>query len=63
MDVLPPTLVKSRSREIVCYDYRFDLKFDRHVGNAAAEALVKFHSDWENLKLNHADSRLHEILR
>ena len=41
-DVLPPTLVKPRSREIGCYYDRIARKFDRHLGSAAAEVPVKF---------------------
>ena len=61
-DILLPNLVNSRSREIACYDERIALKFDRHLGSAAAEVPVKFQSDYENLNLNLVDSRLHEIL-
>ena len=46
-NVLPPNLVKPRSREIVCYDNHIALKFDRHLGRAAAEVPVKFQSDWK----------------
>ena len=42
LDVLLPNLAKSRSREIGCYNYRIALKFDRHLGSAAAEMPVKF---------------------
>ena len=52
---------KSRSREIGCYDYRTALKFDRHLGSAAAEGPVKFQSDWKSLNPNLAISSLHEI--
>ena len=41
----PTNLVKSRSREIECYNDRFALKFDRHLGSVAAEVLVKFKSN------------------
>ena len=34
--ILPPNLVKSRSREIGCYNNHIALKFDRHFGSAAA---------------------------
>ena len=61
-DVLPHNIVKSRSCEIVCYNYRNPLKFDRHFG-AAAEVPVEFQSDWKNIKPNLAASRLQEILR
>ena len=43
--LLPPNLVKSRSREIGCSIDSIALKFDRHLGSAAAEVLVKFPSD------------------
>ena len=62
-DVLPPNIVKSRSREIDCYHDRIVLKFDRHLGSAAADMPVKFQSDWNSLNPNLAASRLHEILR
>ena len=62
-DVLLPNLVKSRSREIGSYDFRTALKFDRHLGSAAAEGPVKFQSDWKSLNPNLATSRLHEILQ
>ena len=42
----------SRSDEIGCYDDRITLKFDRHLGSAAAKVSVKFQSDWKSLKLN-----------
>ena len=62
-DVLPPNLVKSRSREIGCYNDRIALKFDRHLGSAAAEMPVKFQSNWKSQNPNLAASRLHEILQ
>ena len=62
-DVLQPNLVKSRSREIGCYNDRIVLKFDRHLGSAAAEVPVKFPIDWNSLNPYLAASRLHEILR
>ena len=62
-DVLPQVLAKSRKSEIKCYNYRIALKFDRHLGSAAAEVPVKFQSDWKNLNPNLAASRLREILR
>ena len=46
-DVLPPNLVKSRSSEIGCCHHRIALKFDRHLGWAAAEVPVKCQSDWK----------------
>ena len=39
--VLPPNLVKSRSREIRCYNHRIALKFDRYLGNDAAESPIR----------------------
>ena len=62
-DVLPPNLVKSRRREIRCQNDRIALTFDRHLGNGAAEVLVKFQSDWKILNENLAASRLHKIVR
>ena len=41
-DVLPQDLMKSRSRNIGCYSDRIALKFDRHLGSAAAGVPVKF---------------------
>ena len=43
---LPPNLVKYQSREIGCYNDHVVLKFDRHLGTAAAEVPVNFESDW-----------------
>ena len=51
-DVLPQDLVKSRIREIVCYNDRIVLKFDRHLGSAAAKVPVIFQSDWKYLNIN-----------
>ena len=39
------------------------LKFDRHLGNAAAEVPVKFQSDCKILNPNLVASRLNKILR
>ena len=61
--VLPPNLVKSRTREIGCYNDRIALKFDRHLGSGAAEVPVKFQIVWKSLNPNLAASRLREILR
>ena len=36
-DALPPSLVKSRSREIGCFNYHIALKFDRHLDSATTE--------------------------
>ena len=62
-DVLRQDLMKSPSREIGCYNDRIALKFDMHLGSAAAEVPVKLHSDWKSLIPNLAASRLHEVLR
>ena len=40
--VLPTNLAKSQNRQFGCYDDRISLKFDRHLGSAAAEAAIKF---------------------
>ena len=53
--------MKSRSREIGCYNDRIALKVDMHPDSAAAEVPVKLQSDWDGLNLNFAASRLHEI--
>ena len=58
-----PTLVKSRSREIGCYNDRIALKFDMHLGSVAAEVPVKFQSSWTSINPNLAPSRLNEILQ
>ena len=44
-DVLPQDIVKSRSREIRCCNYRIALKWDRHLGKAAAEVPDKCQGD------------------
>ena len=62
-DALPPNFVKSRSRAIGCYSDRIALKFDRYLGSAAAEMLVKFQSDWKILNPNLAAPRFRKILR
>ena len=62
-DVLLQDLVKSRSREIGCYDGRIALQFDRHLGSAAADVPVKLQSYWKSLNPNLAASGLREILR
>ena len=51
-DDLPKDLVKTRSHEIGCHDYRAALKFDRNLGSAAAEDAAKFQSDWKSLSMN-----------
>ena len=61
-DVLPSDLVKSRSREIGCYDDRVALKFGRHLDSSAADVPVKFQNVWKSLNPNLAPLRLHEIL-
>ena len=55
--------MKSRSSVIGCYKDRIALKFDRHLGNAAAEVPVKFENDWKSSNPNLAASSLHEILQ
>ena len=62
-DILPPNFVKSRSREIGCYNARIAPNFDRHLGSSAAELPVKFQSDRKSLNPNLAASRLNKILR
>ena len=57
-DVLPPNLVKPWSHEIGFYNDRIDLKFDRHLGSAAAEVPVKFEIDWKSLNSNLATSKI-----
>ena len=56
-DVLLSNLVKSRSREIGCYNDYIVLIFGRLLGSAAAEVHVKFQSDWRSLNPNLAASR------
>ena len=41
-DALPQDLVKTRNREIRVYTFLIALKFDRHLGSAAAEMPVNF---------------------
>ena len=57
--------MKSRNREIGCYNDCIALKYDRHLGSAAAEVLGKIHCDSKCLNMNRdfMVSRLHEILR
>ena len=62
-DVLLQDLVKSRIYEIGSLNYRIAMKFDRHLGNTAAEVTVKFQSDRTILNTNLAASRLREILK
>ena len=47
-DVLLQGLAKSRSFEIGCH-IRVALTFYMHLGSTAAEAIVKFQSDWKSL--------------
>ena len=42
IDVLPQDLMKSRSREIGCYNDCIALTFDRHLVNATVGQPVKF---------------------
>ena len=51
------TDVKSRSREIGCYNDRIALKLDRHVGSAPADVPVIFQSKRKSLNTNLAASR------
>ena len=44
-DILPQHIVKSLSRAIWVKAFPITLKFDRHIGNSAAEMPVKFQSD------------------
>ena len=60
-DVLPPDLIKSRSREIRVKTFSIALKIDRHLGSSASEMLVKFYNDTIIIKSNLAASRLREI--
>ena len=55
--------MKSWSREIGSLNYRIALKFERNIGNAAAEAPVKFQSDRTLLHTILADLGLCEILQ
>ena len=54
---------KSWSREIGCYNDRIVPKFDRHLGNGAAEVPVKFQSDCKSLNPILAVPRLCQILQ
>ena len=58
-----PILVNSRSLEIGCYNDRIALKFNRHLGSAAAKVPVKFQRAWQSLNPYVTAWRLHEILR
>ena len=62
-DILAQDLVKSRSRDIGYYHDRIALKFDRHLGSAAAKVPFKIQSDCESLNTNRAAVGLREILR
>ena len=53
---------ESRSREIVCYNGRIALKFDKQLGSTVAEVPVKFQSDGKSLNQNPSASRLREML-
>ena len=63
LDILSWDLVKTQSREIGSLNYCMALKFDRHIGSNAADAPVKFQSDWTVLNTNLAALRLHKILQ
>ena len=62
-DILAQDLVKSRSRDIGYYHDRIALKFDRHLGSAAAKVAFKIQSDCESLNTNRAAVGLREILQ
>ena len=62
-DVLSQDLMKPRSQEIGCYIAGIALKFDRHLGSAAAEVPVDFQSDCKSLNPNLAVSGLRELLQ
>ena len=47
LDLYSPNLLKTRGREIVCYNDRITLQFDRHLDSAATAVPVKFQSDWK----------------
>ena len=44
------------------YNDRIILKFDRHLGSAAAEGREKLQSDWKSLNPNVWVSKFHDIL-
>ena len=54
-------IVKSRWRDIECWNIRVALKFDRHVGSGAGDVPVKFQSDRTILNPNPAASRQLEM--
>ena len=58
-DVLPQDVMKSRSREIGCYNDRVTLIFDRHPDSAAAKGPDKFRGEWKSWNPNLAALRLH----
>ena len=60
---LTQALVKYRSRDIGCYDNRTALKFDRHLGSAAAKVPVKTQSDCKRFNTKLTALRLHGILQ
>ena len=47
-DVLSQVLAKSQRREIRVQTFPIALKFDKHIGNGAAEIPVKSQSDTES---------------
>ena len=59
--VLPPNIVKSRSREIGFYNDCIALKIDRYRESAVAEVPVTL-NDWKCFNPNLAASGLYEIL-
>ena len=54
MDILPPSLVKSRSRSIEHYNNRIALQYDRHLGNIASYVPVKFQMNWSGFNPSRA---------
>ena len=54
--------MKSRSRDIGCYNDHISLKFDRHFDIPVTEVPVKCQSDWKSLNPNLAASTLHKSL-
>ena len=57
----PEVSLEALRSDVMMID-RIAIKFDGHLGSAAAEVPVKFRSDWTSLNQNLTASRLHEIL-
>ena len=55
--------MKSRSREITCYNDLIVVILDGHLGSAVDKMSAKFMSDWKSFNPNLEALRLHEILR